>query len=169
MWRCPLWSAVAVPGAGKSHLAVGPFQKLLLQFQQSFVDTIRRLSGRGSDDGCDVLLELILVSFPITQQLVQGGNHSLLQIQLVDRSRMTFQTGRLQPADTAPNDGFAAVVVPMNAPEYLAAFAADDHLGKAVVAAIGAFLPLALVLTTRLRTSSSCTCMKISLGMVDVY
>ena len=69
---------------------------------------------------------------------------------------MAFLAGKLQSADVAPDDGFVAMIVPVNAPEHFTAFAANDNLRKAVVAAVGALLPLALVLTTRLRTSSSC-------------
>lgn len=42
------------------------------------------------NDRCGVLLELALVSFPVAQQLVQGGNYNSLQLQLIDGPRMAF-------------------------------------------------------------------------------
>ena len=46
----------------------------------------------------------------------------------------------LQTADAAPDDGFAAVVVPVDTPVKLAALAAENDLGKAVIAGEAAFL-----------------------------
>ena len=94
------------------------------------------------NDHCDVLLELALVSFPVAQQLVQGGNYNPLQLQLIDGPRMAFMPGRLQPADAPPDNGFAAAIVPMDSPELFTALAADNHLGKAMVAAICVLLPV---------------------------
>ena len=51
---------------------------------------------------------------------------------------MAFLTGRLQPAKAAPDDGFATAIVPVDSAEYFTAFAANDNLRKAVVAAVGA-------------------------------
>ena len=42
------------------------------------------------NDRCGVLPELALVSFPVAQQLVQGGNYNSLQLQLIDGPRMAF-------------------------------------------------------------------------------
>lgn len=55
---------------------------------------------------------------------------------------MTFLAGWLQPADAVPDDGFAAMIVPVNAPEHFIAFATNDNLCKAVVAAVGALLSI---------------------------
>ena len=41
---------------------------------------------------------------------------------------MAFMTGWFQSADAAPDDGFASVVVPMDAAEHLATISADDKL-----------------------------------------
>jgi len=49
---------------------------------------------------------------------------------------MAFQSGRFQPADAAPDDGFAAAIVPVDSAEHFTAFAANDNLRKAMVAAI---------------------------------
>ena len=53
---------------------------------------------------------------------------------------MAFLTGGFQPAKATPDDGLAAVVVPMNAPEEFSAVAAEDHLGKTMLAGEAAFL-----------------------------
>ena len=45
------------------------------------------------------------------------------------------QTGVLQPTNAAPDDGFLSSVVPMYSAKNLTAFATDDYLSKAVVAA----------------------------------
>ncbi|MFR3048454.1 MAG: hypothetical protein ACLTMY_12120 [Enterococcus faecium] len=50
---------------------------------------------------------------------------------------MTFIPGWLQSTDAAPDDGFAAAIVPVNSAEHFTAFAANDNLCKAVVAAVG--------------------------------
>ena len=46
-----------------------------------------------------------------------------------------------QAADAAPDDGLAAVVVPVDAPVKLATFSAENLLGKAVIAGEAALLP----------------------------
>ena len=46
---------------------------------------------------------------------------------------MAFLPGRRQPADAAPDDGFAAAIVPVDSAEHFTAFAANDNLGGAVV------------------------------------
>ena len=55
---------------------------------------------------------------------------------------MAFHSSRFQPADAAPYNGFAAAIVPMDSPELFTALAADNHLGKAMVAAICVLLPV---------------------------
>ena len=55
---------------------------------------------------------------------------------------MTFLSGRLQSADAAPDDGFAAVIVPVDSAEHFATFAANNNLRKAVVAAVTSFLAI---------------------------
>lgn len=45
-----------------------------------------------------------------------------------------------EAADASPDDAFAPVVVPVDAPVELAALPADDHLGEAVVSRVDAFL-----------------------------
>lgn len=76
------------------------------------------------NDSCNVLLELALVSFPVAQQLVQGGNYNPLQLQLIDGPRVAFMPGRLQSADAPPDNGFAAAIILMDAPERFSALAA---------------------------------------------
>lgn len=55
---------------------------------------------------------------------------------------MAFLASGLQPADAAPDDGFAAMVVPVDSAEHFATFTANDNLCKAVVAAVGAFFAI---------------------------
>ena len=55
---------------------------------------------------------------------------------------MAFLPGRLQPTDAAPDDGFAASIVPVNSAEHFATFAANDNLSKAVVATVGALFAI---------------------------
>ena len=47
---------------------------------------------------------------------------------------MVFLSGWLQSTDAAPDDGFAAAIVPVDSAEHFTAFAANDNLCKAVVA-----------------------------------
>lgn len=49
--------------------------------------------------------------------------------------------GDFQAADAAPDDGFAAVVVPVDAPVKLAAVTAENNLGKTVIAGEAALFP----------------------------
>ena len=114
----------------------------LLQRQQLFVNGICRGCGRCPDDSGDIFGQLILVSFPVGEQFIQCLYYGCFQILFVNRPGMEFKSCRLQSADTAPDDGFASVVVPMDAPEYLATVSAGDKLGEAVIAAVGAFLPV---------------------------
>ena len=61
---------------------------------------------------------------------------------LIDGSGVAFLSSRLQPADAAPDDGFAAAIVPVDSAEHFTAFAANDNLCKAVVAAVGALFAI---------------------------
>ena len=53
---------------------------------------------------------------------------------------MALLAGGLQLTDAAPDDGFAAAVVPVNAPEHLTAVPTNDDLGEAVIAALATLL-----------------------------
>jgi hypothetical protein len=55
---------------------------------------------------------------------------------------VAFLPGWLQSTDAAPNDGFAAAIVPVNSAEHFTAFAANDNLCKAVVAAVEALFTI---------------------------
>ena len=59
---------------------------------------------------------------------------------------MAFLSGWLQSTDAAPDDGFAATIIPVNSAEYFTAFAANDNLRKAVVAALGALFAISACL-----------------------
>ena len=54
---------------------------------------------------------------------------------------MAFKAG-FQSADAAPDDRFAASVVPVNSAEHLTAVSANYNLSEAVVAAVGALLAI---------------------------
>ena len=55
---------------------------------------------------------------------------------------MAFLSGWLQSTDAAPDYGFVAAIVPVNFAEHFTAFAANDNLRKAVVAAVGALFAI---------------------------
>ena len=55
---------------------------------------------------------------------------------------MAFLPGRLQSDEAAPDDGFAAAIVPVNSAEHFTTFAANDNLCKAVVATVGALFAI---------------------------
>ena len=121
---------------------IGFFEKLFLEFLQSFVDTISGILLSISDYLCNVLLELRLVGGLITKERVDSLNYHIPQYRLIDGSCVAFLPGRLQPTDAAPDDGFAATIVPVNSAEHFATFAANDNLSKAVVATIGALFAI---------------------------
>jgi hypothetical protein len=78
----------------------------------------------------------------LCQNLIDGLDRDFLQQELVYRpvGAVHFCGGRFQTADAAPDDGFAAVVVPVNAPVKLTAVTAENHLCKTVIAGEAAFL-----------------------------
>ena len=59
---------------------------------------------------------------------------------------MAFLSGWLQSTDATPDDGFAAAIVPVDSAEHFTAFAANDNLCKAVVAAVGALFAISACL-----------------------
>jgi len=67
--------------------------------------------------------------------LVDCGNQYLLNGALQYRAGIAELAGVFQAADAPPDDGLFATIVPVNPAENLAAFAANDYLGKDVVAA----------------------------------
>ena len=62
---------------------------------------------------------------------------------------MAFLVAGLQPTDAAPDDGFAAAIVPADSTEHFTAFAANDNLCKAVVAAVGALFAIGACLVQK--------------------
>lgn len=79
---------------------------------------------------------------PVGENLIKCLDCDLLQQELVYRpvSAVHFCGGGLQAADAAPDDGLAAVVVPVDAPVKLAAVSTENHLCKTVIAGEAAFL-----------------------------
>ena len=73
---------------------------------------------------------------------MEGLDRDFLQQELVNRpvGAVLFSGGRLQATDTAPDNGLAAVVVPVDAPVKFSAVSAENHLRKAVIAGEAAFL-----------------------------
>ena len=55
---------------------------------------------------------------------------------------MAFLSGRFQSAKAAPDDRFAAAIVPMNSAEHFTAVATDNNLCKAVVATVTALFAI---------------------------
>ena len=121
---------------------IGFFEELFLEFLQSLVDTISGFLLSTTDHLCDVLLELRLVGGRITKERVDGLNYHILQYRLIDGSCVAFLPGWLQSTDAAPDDGFATAIVPVDSAEHFTAFAANDNLRKAVVAAVGALFTI---------------------------
>ena len=121
---------------------IGLFKKFFLKLLKFFVDPISGILLSTTDYLCNVLLELRLVGGLITKERVDGLNYHILQYRLIDGSCVTFLPGRLQPTDAAPDDGFAAAIVPVNSAEHFATFTANDNLRKAVVAAVGALFAI---------------------------
>ena len=61
---------------------------------------------------------------------------------IIDSSCVAFLPGRLQSAEAAPDDGFAAAIVPVDSAEHFTAFASNDNLSKTVVAVVGALFAI---------------------------
>ena len=49
---------------------------------------------------------------------------------------MAFFSGRFQPAKAAPDDGFAATVVPVNSAEHFTTITTNYYLCKAVITTV---------------------------------
>lgn len=101
------------------------FNSTVMRSSQVVICLIQR---RTSDSSNSVSL---IVAF-VAEHLIYGFDNSILKNQLIDGSSVAFKTGGFQPADTAPDDGLDASVVPMSSAEYFAVFSADDNLRKAV-------------------------------------
>lgn len=109
-----------------------------MQFKQLGVNFSRRGAGIVADDLSDVLLQHFLVSAFVQNHLVDGFQDDVVQQLLIDCFGPASDAGVGQAAFAAPYDGFAASIVPVDAPEHFIAFAAEDELGKAVIAAVAA-------------------------------
>ena len=121
---------------------IGLLKKLFLKLLQFLVDTISGILLSDSDHLCNVLLELHLVGGLISKERVNRLNYHILQYRLIDSSCVAFLPGRLQPTDAAPDNGFAAAIVPVNSAEHYSTFATNDNLRKAVIAAVGTFFAI---------------------------
>jgi hypothetical protein len=55
---------------------------------------------------------------------------------------MAFFTGGFKAANVAPDDGFAAMIVPVDSAEHFSAFSANNYLCEAVVAGVGSLLAI---------------------------
>ena len=113
-----------------------------MEFLQSFVNAISGFLLSTTDHLCDVLLELCLVGRLIAKERVNRLNYHILQYRLIDGSCVAFLSGWLQSTDAAPDDGFAATIIPVDSEEHFTAFAANNNLRKAVVAVVGALFTI---------------------------
>ncbi len=129
-----------------SLFVIGLLEKLFLKLLQSFINAISGILLSASDHLCDVLLELRLIGGLIAKERVNRLNYHILQYRLIDGSCVAFLPGWLQSTDAAPDDGFAATIIPVNSAEHFTAFAANDNLCKAVVAAVGALFAISACL-----------------------
>ena len=121
---------------------IGFFEKLFLEFLQSFVDAISGILLRASVSPLQCSAGAVPGRWTYRQGGVNCLNYHILQYCFIDGSRVAFLPGRLQPIDAAPDDGFAATIVPVDSAEHFATFAANDNLRKAVVAAVGALFTI---------------------------
>ena len=89
----------------------------------------------------DVTLHLFLKTITLFPESVKGRKACGLELILFDGSGMADKFGlfRIKPSQTAPYHGFLAAVVPLGSVEVFSAFAAEDNLGKGVMAAEAAF------------------------------
>ena len=76
----------------------------------------------------------------VSKHLIDCLDDSILKDQLVNSSRMAFQSDGFHPADVAPDNRFNFTIVPVEPSEHFIAFSADDDLGEAVIAAVASFL-----------------------------
>ena len=113
-----------------------------MEFLQSFVNAISGFLLSTTDHLCDVLLELCLVGGLIAKERVNRLNYHILQYRLIDGSCVAFLPGWFQSTDAAPDDGFAATIIPVDSEEHFTAFAANNNLRKAVVAVVGALFTI---------------------------
>ena len=115
---------------------IGTVQQFLLENQQPFRNAV--FLGRSiiPQHKHQVLLELFLVCSLRTQHFVQGFQNDLFQFFFIDCPCIADLTTLFQPAGTPPDNGTAAVVIPVDTLEHLTAITADHHLRKAVRAAV---------------------------------
>ena len=85
---------------------------------------------------------MFILYYLYTTISVNRLNYHILQYRLIDGSCVAFLPGWLQSTDAAPDDGFAATIIPVDSAEHFTAFAANDNLRKAVVAAVGALFAI---------------------------
>ena len=69
-----------------------------------------------------------------TEYLIDSLNGHFFKEFFVDRPGVAGVTCGLQPAAATPDNGLAAPVVPVDAPEEFATIAAENNLGKTVIA-----------------------------------
>ncbi len=109
-----------------------------MQFQQLGVYLISRGAGIAADDRCNVFRQQFHLAAFVQYHLIDDFQDDVLQKLLIDRFDSAGNASVLQAAFTTPDDGFAASVVPVDAPEHFVAFATEDELGKAMVTAVAA-------------------------------
>ena len=93
-------------------------------------------------DRLDIVLKGDQECVLVAKCLIDSDNQHLLDLAFRHRASIAEQTSVFQAANTPPDDGLFATVVPVNPSEHLSAVAADNHLGEAVIAAEGSVLPV---------------------------
>ena len=83
----------------------------------------------------------------LAERPVNGIDYHLFQKRFIDCPVVAGVAGGLQAAAAPPDDGLAASVVPVDAPEDVATVATDDEVGKGVAGRIAAFLSVSRTAT----------------------
>lgn len=122
-------------------LVANGLDEVFLQFFKSGLYAVRRKCVSRDNRSGDVFLQLFQEDLSAAQDLVKRLDGNFFEDGFIDRSvgAVHVGSGRFQPADAAPDDGFAAVVVPVDSPVKLTAFAADNDLCEAMIAGVGTF------------------------------
>ena len=81
-----------------------------------------------TNNGFDIFLQCDEKMIFITQCLVDGRDHHLLNGALQYRASIAELAGVFQAADAPPDDGFLSAVVPVDSAEDFSALAAYDIL-----------------------------------------
>ncbi|MPM90567.1 hypothetical protein SDC9_137688 [bioreactor metagenome] len=96
----------------------------------------------GFQNGFNVLLQSDEEGILVTPCLIDSGDQHLLNLAFRHCAGIAEQPGIFKTADTPPDDGLLATVVPMNPAVKLSAAAAKNDVRQAVAAAEDPVLPV---------------------------